>query len=83
MERNIASVFSALRRGGKYFIIVGDSRIRRLEVPTHRILAEIAKRLGLSWDHYFYYRIKDHRTSIPRGDRGGKIEYEYVIGLTK
>ena len=83
MERNISNVYRVLRSGGKYFIIVGDSRLRGLVIPTHRILAEISERIGFSWDHYVFYRIKDHRTSIPRGERGGKIEHEYVIGLTK
>lgn len=83
MGRNIASVYRALRNGGKYFIIVGDSRLRGIDVPTHKILAEISKNAGFVWDHNFFYRIKDHRTSIPRGERGGKIEHEHVIGLTK
>ncbi len=82
MKRNLDCVKTALRPGGKYYLIIGNSKIRGIEVPTHLIIAEIAKSLGFVWDEYFYYRIKDHRTSIPRGNRGGKIEFEHVIGLT-
>lgn len=83
MKRNLQSVFRALKSGGRYYIIIGNSRIRGIEVPTHQVIAEIAEELGYKWDKHFLYRIKDHRTSIPRGDRGGKIEFEHVLGLAK
>lgn len=83
MRRNLKSVFRALKPGGSYFIIIGNSRIRGLDVPTHQVIADLSGELGFKWDKYFLYRIKDHRTSIPRGDRGGKIEVEHVLGLVK
>lgn len=83
MKRNLHSVFRSLKAGGSYYIIVGNSKIRGIEVPTHQVVAEIATEMGYKWEKYFLYRIKDHRTSIPRGDRGGKIEFEHVIGLLK
>lgn len=82
MKRNLLCVKRALRPGGKYYLIIGNSRIRGIEIPTHLVIAKIAKGMGFDWDQYFYYRIKNHRTSIPRGNRGGKIEFEHVIGLT-
>ncbi|WP_363322243.1 hypothetical protein [uncultured Aliiroseovarius sp.] len=83
MKRNLQSVYRALKSGGSYYIIIGNSKIRGIEVPTHQVVAEIANELGYKWEKYFLYRIKDHRTSIPRGDRGGKIEFEHVLGLVK
>lgn len=83
MIGNLESVFNSLKPGGEYFIIIGNSTIRGVEVPTHEILATLAQRVGFDWAHYFFYQIRDHRTSIPRGDRGGKIEVEHVIGLRK
>lgn len=83
MKRNLQSVFRSLKSGGTYYIIIGNSKIRGIDVPTHQAIAEIAAELGYKWEKYFLYRIKDHRTSIPRGDRGGKIEFEHVLGLVK
>ncbi len=83
MRKNLKSVGEALKPGGLYYVIVGNSRIRGVDVPTHQVIADIAVELGFEWEKYFLYRIKDHRTSIPRGDRGGKIEYEHVLGLRK
>lgn len=82
MMNNLFSVKKALNPGGQYFIIIGNSKIRGVEIPTHEILAKIGLEVGFQWNSYFHYRIRDHRTSIPRGDRGGKIEFEHVIGLT-
>lgn len=82
MKNNLLSVKQALKTGGQYYIIIGNSKIRGIEIPTHEILAKIGLAVGFEWDSYFHYRIRDHRTSIPRGDRGGKIDFEHVIGLT-
>ena len=83
MKRNLRAVMQALRSGGTYHVIVGNSRICGIEVPTHQVLVTLSEDLGYTWDKYFTYRIKDHRTSIPRGNHGGKIEVEHVIGLKK
>jgi len=83
MRGNLQSVFNSLKAGGSYYIIIGNSKIRGIDVPTHLAIADIATELGSKWEKYFLYRIKDHRTSIPRGDRGGKIEFEHVLGLVK
>lgn len=82
MRRNLLSVRRALTESGRYYLIIGNSRLRGVDVETHRIIGEMATNLGFDWSGYFTYKIKDHRTSIPRGDRGGKIDVEHVIGLT-
>jgi DNA modification methylase len=81
MRANFAAVHAALVPGGSYHMIVGNSTVRNIDVETHRLLAEIACTVGFKWQHYFKYRIKDHRTSLPRNGRGGKINYEHVITL--
>lgn len=78
---NLLQVNRCLAPGGTYHMIVGDSVIRGTKVPTHRITAELAESVGFTWAHYFRYPIKDHRTSIPRKGRGGKIAEEHVISL--
>jgi DNA modification methylase len=83
MRRNLSCVYDTLRNGGEYHLIVGNSVIRGIDVPTHEILAKIGEQLGFSWSGYFNYRIKDHRLSIPRNNNGGKIDIEHVITLRK
>ena len=83
MRRNLACVYDVLRTNGEYHLIVGNSVIRGVEIPTHEILTKIGERMGFVWVGYFNYRIKDHRLSIPRKDNGGKIDIEHVITLKK
>lgn len=83
ISSNLRGVYKALSYGSGYHMIIGNSSIRGSYIPTHQIIAEIAQDLGFSWDSYFKYPIKDHRTSIPRKGEGGKIAYEHVIKLVK
>jgi DNA modification methylase len=80
---NLRCAYDSLGDNGEYHLIVGNSIIRGIYIPTHEIIAQLAQILGFNWDKYFKYPIKDHRTSIPRNGHGGKIAYEHVIKLVK
>lgn len=83
MLSNLRCVYKSLKPGCNYHIIVGNSVVREVDVHTHQYLGELAKIVGFEWVGYFKYQIKDHRTSLPRNGRGGKIEYEHVLSLNK
>jgi len=83
MTENLRQVYGALVQGGEYHVIIGNSTIRGVDIPTHNVLAELAKYVGFTWQNYIKYPIKDHRTSIPRNGQGGKIEHEHVLTLVK
>ncbi len=83
MKSNLNCVYRALKANAQYHIIVGDSVVRDVEVATHHHIGKIAEKIGFEWQGYFKYAIKDHRTSLPRNGRGGKIEVEHVISLRK
>ncbi|MDX1940291.1 MAG: hypothetical protein SFU99_07055 [Saprospiraceae bacterium] len=83
MHDNLVCVKRALKDDAYYHLIIGNSTIRGKAVPTHKIVAEIAEHVGYKWDKYVRYPIKDHRTSLPRNGRGGKIAEEHVVSLRK
>ena len=83
IRNNLLCVKATLKKGGEYHMIIGDNVIKKVEIPTHKLIAEIAKNIGFDWFGYYKYIIKDHRTSIPRKDNGGKIKYEFVLMLRK
>ncbi|MBN2892333.1 MAG: hypothetical protein JXL97_10725 [Bacteroidales bacterium] len=83
IRSNLMCVKDVLKKGGEYHMIIGDNTIKKVEIPTHKLIADIAKKNGFEWFGYYKYAIKDHRTSIPRMDNGGKINYEFVIMLRK
>jgi hypothetical protein len=83
MYKNLLCVYHALRANGEYHVIIGDNTIKGIDIPTHDILRDLALRAGYECFGYYKYRIKDHRTSIPRNNESSKIEYEHVIMLRK
>jgi len=81
--KNLICVYQALKPNGEYHIIIGDNTIKTIEVPTHKIIASLAEYVGYKWFGYYKYKIKDHRTSIPRDNVKNKIQLEYVLMLKK
>ena len=80
---NLSCVYRSLVHGGEYHMIIGDNTIKGIRVSTHKIIASLAQNVGFEWFGYYKYKIKDHRTSIPREGKPQKIEYEYVLMLKK
>ena len=83
MQENMRSVRKLLKSDAHYIIVVGDSIIRKIEVPTHEILIEIAEDNGYELENMFAYIIKNRYLRIPRSNRGGFIKYDWIIDLKK
>jgi len=83
MEKNFVEVRRLLKTGSHYVVVVGDSKIRGIRVPTHEILIDIAKLNGYKLDNLFSYIIKNRYLRIPRSGRGGLIKKDWVIDLVK
>ncbi len=83
MQENIISVRNLLKNNSHYIIVIGDSVIREIEVPTHIILTEIAEKNEFQLVNVFSYIIKNRYLRIPRADRGGFIKYDWVIDFKK
>lgn len=83
MKSNFFAVQNLLKPGSHYVIVIGDSKIRGIEVPTHEILIDIAKTVGFNLDNIFSYLIKNRYLRIPRSGRGGLIKKDWVIDLVK
>lgn len=83
MSKNMIAIRDALKPGGHYVIVVGDSNIRGQEIPTAKILSEIAEQNGYAFDLSFKYVIRDRYLHLPRGNRGGIIKYDEILCLRK
>ena len=83
MQQNIETIHKSLIKGGYYCIVVGDSVIRNINVPTSRILIEIAKREGFKLVNDFSYVIRNRYLRIPRAGKGGFIPVDYVLVFQK
>lgn len=83
MDQTFVEVRRLLKKGCHYVVVVGDSRIRGIDVPTHEILIDIAKKRGFRLDNLFSYIIKNRYLRIPRSGRGGLIKKDWVIDMVK
>lgn len=83
MKDNIETIKKSLKTNGYYVIVVGNSSIRGIEVSTHKILIEIASKIGFKSDLVFSYIIKNRYLRIPRNGRGGFIKKDWIICLKK
>ena len=83
MEENIKQIHKLLKTDSHYIVVVGDSNIRSINVDTHNILIDIAKKNGFDLKNLFSYVIKNRYLRIPRKGRGGLIKKDWVIDLVK
>ena len=83
MALNMISVKERLKPSGCYAIVVGDSNIRGQAIPTAKILTEMAVQNGYSFELSFKYVIRDRYLHLPRGGRGGIINYDEILILRK
>ncbi len=83
MRENIKQVYSVLEKKGHYVIVVGNSQIRGVDIPTSDIVIDIAKKEKFRLVNLFLYRIKNRYLRIPRKGRGGLIKEDWVIVLEK
>ncbi len=83
MAKNMIAVLHQLKTNGRYVIVVGDSTIRGQNIPTAKVLAEIAQKNGYKFELSFKYVIRDRYLHLPRGNRGGIIKYDEVLVLQK
>ena len=83
MSENISDVFRVLKPGGRYTIVVADSMIRDVYVPTRDVLIGLAENAGFKLITYFGYVIKNRYLRIPRNGQGGFMKIDWVIVLEK
>lgn len=83
MQSNIEEVYSALIKGGHYAIVIGDSCIKNVHIPTSKILTKLAVARGFKLVNSFSYVIRNRYLRIPRNGRGGYIAHDDVIVFRK
>ena len=57
--------------------------ISEQNIPTAKILTEIAEKNGYSFELSFKYVIRDRYLHLPRAGRGGIIKYDEVLVIKK
>jgi hypothetical protein len=76
--KHIEATKKILRRGGVYSLVIGESHIRGVTVPTPTILAALFESSGFEDMGSCSYVIKRHYMKFPRRSNSGKINIDYV-----
>ena len=83
MRAHFEEAAQRLREGGRYVIVVGNSRTKKGIIPLHECLLRLAEQAGLKLEKSFGYRIRRHYMKFPRKGRGGIILIDWVLVLRK
>lgn len=83
METNLIQVSNGLKKYGRYMVVIGNSSIRKIEVESWKVIAELSENLGYTVETFYNYVIKNPYIRIPRQGQGGKISKDYVLVLRK
>ena len=83
MYINLSKVYQNLYKNGHYIIVIGNSNIRKVNIESWKVLKELALDIGYTAEMDFNYVIQNPYLRIPRKGKGGKINNDYILVLSK
>lgn len=82
MLKHFREMKKLLNRGAHYILVIGDSTLAGVAVPTHKLLIACAEAAGFSAQVAFAYEIRNKHMRFPRGGRGGEVYHDRVIDIS-
>lgn len=80
MQKNLSQVYSVLRDGGRYIIVVGNNRIRGQVFESWKYLMTLGENIGFEIENCFGSEIIKHFIKVPREER---INTDWILVLRK
>ena len=80
MRLNLSEVHKALKKDGRYVVVVGNNKIRGELFENWKYIMELAKNIGFRIENYFASEIIKHFIKVPREER---INTDWIIVLQK
>lgn len=80
MGLNLLEVHKALKKDGRYVVVVGNNKIRGELFENWKYIMELAKNIGFKVENYFASEIIKHFIKVPREER---INTDWIIVLRK
>lgn len=89
LENSICQVADSIKKGGKVIYVVGNRRVKNIQLPTDQFIAEKFEQQGLK--HLFTYERLLSNKSMPlknsptnkKNQRAGTITKEYIVVCEK
>jgi DNA modification methylase len=66
MRLNLLEVHKALKKGGRYIVVVGNNRIRNELFESWKYIMNLAEGIGFKIENYFASEIIRHFIKVPR-----------------
>lgn len=66
MSKNFEEVHRVLRKNRKYCIVAGENVLKRIKIPTYKMLDRLAKKTGFKKEAVFNYDIINRHLDVPR-----------------
>ncbi|MBE3144411.1 MAG: hypothetical protein IMZ61_10885 [Planctomycetes bacterium] len=80
MRLNLLEVHKALKKEGRYVVVVGNNKIQGELFENWKYIMELAKNISLKVENYFASEIIKHFIKVPREER---INTDWIIVLRK
>jgi len=81
MQQHFRATSEVMKPGAHYILVVGESTLDGVLVPTPEILLECAESCGFQCTLRFAYEIRNKHMRFPRGGRGGQISHDYLLDM--
>jgi len=79
LRRHLTEMSTILRPGARYVVVVGNSTLAGVRIPTHSLVMTLAWRCGFRTVSFFAYEVRNKHMRFPRGGRGGTVDHDWVI----
>ena len=85
VKRVLAEMYRVLRPTKHAIVVVCPSHIRKIEIPTHEVLTEIARDVGFRNKRQYSRTINERRRLLPyiKKSFGNRMDTEYVLIFQK
>jgi DNA modification methylase len=80
MRLNLLEVYKALKKEGRYVVVVGNNKIRGELFENWKYIMELAEKIGFKVESYFASEIIKHFIKVPRAER---INTDWIIVFQK
>jgi DNA modification methylase len=83
MKSHFEQMHRVLNEDGTYVVVIGDSEVSNVVIPTHELLTELAETSGFCLVNQTAYEIRNRYMRFPRGGRGGIVDLDWVLAFRK
>lgn len=83
MYTTFGEIYRVLRKGKKFALLIGNNRIKDIEIPSHLIIKEMCERLGFKTERIIREKIVSYGFMTKRNKTASVMPYERILIFSK